>query len=668
LKIAIPDSRKTLAALVVFAAIAVYVNSLANGFAFDDVFIIEDNARAHDPTNLRQIWLTPYWPFLGPELGLYRPGAIFLYAIQWAVGDGAPWLFHAVNIGLHAVASVLVFFLLAAFTRNVPAMIGALVFAVHPVHTEAVANVVGQAEIVAAIAVLSACILHARRPPGIDVPWPNRLALVLLFLGALFTKESAVVLPALLVLMDFAQGRVPLSRHGIERYVRAMFIPLFLMVAALACYLLIRFDVMGGSLIGVDAAPSMPYIREEYRLLNALRAFPEFLRLLFFPQELAADYSPGVLLPVDDVRPMVILGGVLLVFLAILAVLTPWLPRLGFPAAWFLISILTVSNLFFPIGVLVAERTLYLPSVALSALVAFAWHAGTPRASPVSRRIAVAGAACVLLLFGVRTWIRNPDWKDTPAVWDAIYRDHPYSYRAQWVQASLAYTAGYMDVAEQRYRMARRIYSRDSQFMADYANFMMTLGRYDEAVPILEEARRSHAYVPQNAVILAYAYIATGRYREALDMALAAETLGPVLGSTLPIRAYAYAGLGDHDRAIGTWRVAVERAPGRPWRRRAFLARALALGGYTDDALAELAAAREATDDTTAHDAIDLLEAAIREGCYAGAAAQPVAPGAAPECDPLGEWFPFVPDVQNATPLQNASTGVRAGPGRAPPE
>src|SRR5690606_23003950 len=136
-----------------------YANALANGFALDDVYIIQRNPRVHDLSNLRDIWLTPYWPWSGRELGLYRPGTIFLYAVQWAIGEGAAQAFHVMNLLLHALASVLVFVLLRRLVSDIPALAGALIFAVHPVHAEAVANVVGQAEIVAAIAVLAACLV-----------------------------------------------------------------------------------------------------------------------------------------------------------------------------------------------------------------------------------------------------------------------------------------------------------------------------------------------------------------------------------------------------------------------------------------------------------------------------------------------------------------------------
>jgi hypothetical protein len=168
----------------------------------------------------------------------------------------------------------------------------------------------------------------------VTVSWPRRAALLVLFAVGIAAKESAVVLPGLLVLTDLAQGRVELSRRGLLRYADALLLPVFLMVAAFGCYLVVRVDVLGGALLGVDAGPQLPYLKE-HRVLNALRAFPEMIRLLFFPQDLTADYAPAVVLPVTTLTPMAALGLLLLAGLAALALLTPWLPAAGFAAGWF---------------------------------------------------------------------------------------------------------------------------------------------------------------------------------------------------------------------------------------------------------------------------------------------------------------------------------------------
>src|SRR5512134_598848 len=130
-------------AAVVLAALATYANSLLNGFALDDEPIILGNARVHQLADQAAIWLTPYWPEHGSRAGLYRPFAIFAYALQWMAGNGAPWVFHLVSVLLHAAVCVLALLLLRRIFDSAAALAGALIFAVHPLHTEAVANVVG---------------------------------------------------------------------------------------------------------------------------------------------------------------------------------------------------------------------------------------------------------------------------------------------------------------------------------------------------------------------------------------------------------------------------------------------------------------------------------------------------------------------------------------------
>ena len=657
--------------LLAAAVLVVYANSLLNGYALDDVYIVAQNPRVHELGDLRAIWLRPYWPYLGTEAGLYRPLAIFAFAVQWALGGGAAWVFHAGNVLLHAGVTVLVFLLLRRLVGGTPALVGGLLFAVHPVHTEAVANVVGQAELLAAAAVLGACLVHAGRPAGLAVSWGRRLVLVVLFGVGILSKESAVVLPGLLVLVDLVQGRVALTRRGLVSYGAALLVPLVLIGAALACYLLVRLEVLGGALMGVDAGPQLPYLKE-HRLLNAYRAVPELVRLLFFPVELASDYAPAVILPVESWTPMAGLGLGLLAGIALLAVLVPWVPAAGFPAAWFLVSVSPVSNLFFPIGVLLAERTLYLPSVAVCALAGYAWqHLEGRVAAGRQRRLLVVAAGVVLVALGVRSMVRNPDWKSSSTLLGSAVRDHPESYRAQWSLAKSYALKGDLARAAFHYDVAYRIYQRDSALLTDRADLRFSLGErhFPEAVAMLETAHAMHPYVLKPASLLAYGYLATGRFAEALGMIRRVEELGGERAVTMPMRAYASEGLGDWSGAAAAWRAAVRQPGGRSWQHWSFLARALAAAGDEPGAREAVRLAGQYAPSGVAGGAVARLGAAVAAGCYrqepvpaASSAAAGTAPGAVgprlglprPACDPLGDWL-----LSLARPSGEASLSTR---------
>lgn len=650
--------QRWLPAVIALAAIAVYVNSLWNGFAYDDVYIIEKNLNAHDLSAWRDIWLTPYWPYHGTELGIYRPFIIFFYAVQWAISGGQPWFFHTVNVLLHATVSVLAFYLLQRLTTRVPALVGALIFAVHPLHTEVVANVVGQAELVTATAMLGACLIHVTRPAGTAVSWPGRLALVALFAVALTTKESSVVLPGLLVALDFAQQRVRISVRGVAQYADDMLMTVVLLGATLAAYLIVRFDVMSGSLIGVDAAPSMPYLREPHRVLNALRAFPEFVRLLFFPLDLSADYAPGVILAVDSLTMMTLLGAALLLGLIALALVTPWWPMVGLAAAWFLISIIVVSNLLFPIGVLIAERTLYLPSFAVSLIAASAWQTAQPRASLAVRRIVPVLTLIVLILLGVRTWTRNPDWADTPAVLRALSRDHPESYKTQWTQALILWRQGDLGQAALRFGLAERIYPRDAQFLVEYGTFLLRTGRRPEARALFERSYRMRSDDPRTAFMLAYTNALEGRNHEALRLLAEAERLDLSRMISMPLRAQIYHAFGDHNKAVAAMSVTLAYS-GKAMVAWAFVSRTLAIAGYEVEALDAVDRGLTLAKDTTNRRRLGQLRTVIEDGCYRGLFdREPTASGifAMPACDPLGDFYRIaIRHAEIATTLQNAS-------------
>jgi hypothetical protein len=206
---------------VVIAAVAVFANTLGNSFALDDVVIIQQNARVHELTNQSGIWLRPYWPLYGRELGLYRPFAIFSFALQWAIGGGSPAVFHAVSIVLHAAMSVLVFSLLNVLTSSRAAALAVLLFCRASVHVEAVANTVGQAELLAGCCALGALLVAATRPAGAQVSAARLLAIGALLLIAMLTKESAIVLPALLLAVDVAQGRVRAAGAWLPTHVQS---------------------------------------------------------------------------------------------------------------------------------------------------------------------------------------------------------------------------------------------------------------------------------------------------------------------------------------------------------------------------------------------------------------------------------------------------------------
>jgi len=453
---------------VIACALVPYLPALWNGFAMDDLYIIVWNPLVHSVQGLWRAFGGPYWP---PDLGgqMYRPLPLATFAVDWAISHGHPVWFHAMNLLWHAGVAVMV----AAFARRWADWSGALaaglVFAVHPVHVEAVANVIGLAELMAAAGVCLAVYAAVVRQDVL-------LSGAALVLG-LLSKENAVVVPALI---GWAWIVGLPSRPTSRR-----------MLAFAASWV-----VIAGAYLAVRSVVLQPYARlhaiapvflGESALagrLTAIAALGDVLRLLLVPLTLRVDYSPAERTIVRS-----LLDGRFLIGLACLAVwagllVMAWRRQRRLEAyglGWIAIAFLPVSNLLFSSGVLLAERTLYLPSVGL----ALAAGAALARL-PVPRfRIALG---LLVIAGGVRSAVRTPVWHDDFSVTQSILQDSPDSYRGPARMAALYQSHRQPKRALVALRIATRTFDRDPTLFIAGADAALTLGQSHLADSLLTRA------------------------------------------------------------------------------------------------------------------------------------------------------------------------------------
>ena len=273
----------------------------------------------------------PWWPYRSEGTGLYRPLTSGALAGEWALFNGSSFGFHATNVLLHSAVSLLALLLLLELGSVPGAFAGAALFAIHPLHTEVVANVVGQAEILSALWYLAACLLYLRGRRWTGLPRVLRLlGLGVLYFLSLASKEIGVTLPGALLLLELVRpepeggkGTPFWSRVGDES-------PAFLLLGvSLAAYLGLRFLVLG-TVVGEVAAPVFQVVGPTARVLTAIALWPQYARLHLFPLDLSSDYDPGVLFPSEGVDMGVIFGILILASLAAAAVkglrTSPWWP------------------------------------------------------------------------------------------------------------------------------------------------------------------------------------------------------------------------------------------------------------------------------------------------------------------------------------------------------
>lgn len=511
---------------VALMAFAVYVPGFGNGFAYDAEVVVQQDGRVHTLERPWRLLASSYWPFDQERLALYRPVVTLSFAVDWVLGRGAPGAFHRTNALAHALASALVFLLLTGLAPVPAAAAGAALFAVHPVHTEAVAGIVGRADIFAAGFSFAALLAWSRLPPRGTTA---RLAVPALFLLALGSKESAVMLPALLILYDAATGR--LVRTRLREWLRERAAPLALMAGVVLVWTAARFAVLGGfapqSINAVLAhAPD-----GTARVPTALQIWPEILRLLIAPRVLLADYGPRILLPVDGWSPRALAGLLLLCGSIAGGLLALWRGRraAGLALLWAPIALFPVTNLVIPIGVLMAERTLYIAVFALSLGAALAID--RVRAGHRLRRDVLVAAAVACVLFSARTVTRLPAWQSTDAVFQALLRDRPDSYRAHWQHARMAWRDGDNPRAAAYYRSAMALWPYARPVLLEAGMFANETRAVHEARSFAEHAL---AYFPDDPVFLRRLAVAalsladTTTARDALYRGLAAEPDDPL--------------------------------------------------------------------------------------------------------------------------------------------
>lgn len=440
-------------------AVLVYGNALRNGFVLDDRGIVLDHPLVRDPASAWRAFVSPYWPSaIGG--GQYRPLGIISFALDRAIaGPSAMW-YHAVNVLWHAAATVLLWQWTRGFLAPAGALAAAALFAVHPVHVEAVANVVGRLELMAAAFVFAALIAHRNG---------SRLA-PLWYALALLSKEHAVVFLGLALV---APRSAPRARRLWVAYG----------AVTLAWLALMAFVVRGHP--PVTSAVFLDRSTFE-RLLTVLSVVPEYLRLLAFPLHLSADYEPGVIQPASGVTAGVVLGTTLIAAYAWIA-FRAW--RGERVAAFALLSIpialAPVSNVFFATGVALAERTLYLPSAGVCLLAGWMVQRAGER-----RMQAIVVVGITLLTAGAtRTWLRTPVWHDARTFAITLLEDHPESYRGHWVAGRVLLAAGDIAGAHRELTLARRIYGRDDKLNREARSVDSLLQQRGQAVSLGEAER-----------------------------------------------------------------------------------------------------------------------------------------------------------------------------------
>ena len=462
--------------IIIAVSLAVYSNTLWNGFVWDDGYQVLGNPWIRDAAFLPRIFTSGAWDFKPQATNYYRPLTHVIFMLEYFIFGLKPWGFHLVNVVLHAGSSAFVFLIARELLRGregagkaftLPLMAGVL-FAVHPIHTEAVAWVSAITDLSCAFFFLLSLYLYIRSDDRFNLYYYSSIAA---FFLATLCKEPAMTLPALIFAYD-----VTLRKDGtgllqlVKRYA--------LFGLAAAVYLGMRYHALGGM------APSR-HFSEYGSIWNLLIIVGTYLTKLVMPVNLKAIYVFGP--AVSFVETRVLTAAVITAAAITLFYLAYRYDKLAF-FCLLLAAVPLLPSLYVLVtggASLLAERYLYLPSAgfAMLASLLIARAAGSS-----GRAIAVFMFLGLAVMFSAGTLHRNTDWKDDFVFWIDTVKKSPTSSEAHDGLGLVYAKRGQDDLAMREFLTSLKQYPLSENAFRHLGVLYGKQGRVDESIEMLEES------------------------------------------------------------------------------------------------------------------------------------------------------------------------------------
>ena len=409
---------------------ALYAGTLGHGFCFDDIHSIARNPHIRSLDHLGEFFLDPSLFSVNPESAMYRPLLLVSYALNWSLTGADPWSYHAVNVLLHGINAALVFLLLLVTgAGRATAALAALLFAANPVNAEAVSYVSSRSELLMAALVLLTCVLHlvsrTRGSRGLGV------VSVVMAGAALLAKSVAVVLPGLLVLLDWTIGGWALVRTRWKGYIPFVLVGVVYILHA-------RHVVARAVLTPVRGLGPQAWTQ--------VKALSYYVGMGVVPTRLSAEHEFYV-----SRSPMEwpVIASILVVGTTVLLVVSARRARsLRLGVAWW--GLCLAPSLAVPLIVLANEHRLYLATLGLALVTAKCLRALVPRYGAV----ALVPAAAYTSFLAILALERSEVWANELQVWQDAARKAPHMLRPHLRLADALVPEGRLREAEEAYLRA----------------------------------------------------------------------------------------------------------------------------------------------------------------------------------------------------------------------
>ncbi len=507
---------------LVILSFLIYANSLGNGFVSDDLGAIVYNF------HIRDTWKDALMP------GRISLGGVIVSLLYILVGPNALW-YHLASVFIHALITVLVFILVLRLMRQpYLAALSGVLFALHPLHTEAVDFISALPYLLYSLFSLTSLLLvdkiESKKTAGIR--WIFLVAITSFL--AFSSSEKAIMLPFLIgaYLVVFASWKRMLAYWPVA-------------LATLVFGLLLFSRIQ--SRIQVMSPDPQGRLVVENPLRIASLAIGTHLRLFALPSGLSLYHE------FNNTSGNVVfsLGAIALGFLALGLVLFKKNRRLFF---FYLIFLVGIGPTILPLnlGWIAAERYVYFPSIGLTVLLA----AGVVALKRINNSLFWGSVLFLTLSYSFLTIQRNRDWKDEPTLWQASLEASPDSSQAYVNMGSLYHSQGEIDKAVQAFTKAAQLNPGNPQPWSQLAYIFILQNDLTSAKAALTQAIRINPYEQMNLMVQAKIFIAEKNFTDAEKLIKRAQELDPNEPELYKLMADYYVGIGDTNRA----RQAAEKA------------------------------------------------------------------------------------------------------------
>ena len=549
----------------------VYANTLKNGFVLDDDLAIKENALVKKGIPaIPELLATPYHHGWNPDYhdNLYRPLSLALFAAEYQFFELDPAPYHFLNILVFAGCVILLFlFLDKVFERKKTAVafLASLLFALHPIHTEVVANIKSGDELL--------CFFFAFLCMNVFIRYVQTGKILQLLTGAfcfllsLLSKETSITFLFVIPLVFFFYRN--------ERKKRS--IPISVSIAVVAIiFLIARFSILNHYYSGnyapvgtIENALASNDLSFEPRIATAILILGYYIKLLFVPYPLICDYSYNSIPYVHFSDPWVLCSLLFYLFLAVFGVMRLIKNRrdpFAFGILFFLITLSLFSNIFFLIGFTMAERFLFFGSVGFCLVVALLIERWAGKAVvtgiAILKKPKVLGIIIPLsVIYAIITFNRNKDWSDNYTLYTTDLEKAPNDARLHYYVADYLLTHLFKekDIAMQKETVdeAMSLLYKAVEIYPGYVNAQCDLGilYYDLHQSDSAETHYKEAYEldPTNIPVisgLAHLYFVNKQYRRSIDYNQKAIDISPDYPMTYSNSAFCYLDLGKFDSAI----------------------------------------------------------------------------------------------------------------------